>query len=322
MHNGNWFAVSRMMFEHYVVGAGHAVAPDDPSRGAYSKMEAWLDLIAMAAYEKTAIMNKGREQEILPGQLMGAHTYLARRWNWTVKTVRVFVRQLELCEMITRAVHEIRDKRDGNQKGNQCQVITISNYGNYQLPSDFQGQAKGQAEGQAEGKRGASEGQARGTNLTSKQPNNKQETPMSADADDHELELKDGRVTSAEIDALAAFNAYNDMALRLGLPQARTLTPGRRKALKARLREHGGMPAWEQALANVERSAYLRGNNKNNWSADFDFLLQASRFAKVVDGTYGNGAHAAAMPVDKATRHARVRGIVEQVMSRKKEAGK
>jgi len=288
MHNGNWFAVSRMVFDHYVVGAGNAVAPDDPSRGAYSKMEAWLDLISMAAYEPSKIMNKGREQDILPGQLMGAHGYLATRWNWTVKTVRVFVKQLELCEMITRYVHEFRGKRDDNQKGNQCQIITISNYSNYQLPNHHQGQAIGQAEGQARGKHGASEGQAKGTNLTSKQDNNKQTDTQSADAD---LPLNDEKVSSSDIDALAAFTAYNELASRIGIPQSATLTPDRRKKLKARLREHGGMPAWATALGNIEKSAYLRGRNDRGWTANLDFVLQASSFAKLVDGAYGNGAH-------------------------------
>lgn len=98
------------------------------------------------------------------------------------------------------------------------------------------------------------------------------------------------------VDALKAFGMYNDLAMRVGLPMARTLTPQRRKNLVARLREHGGMSAWEIALRNVEASAFLRGRNGRGWVADFDFLVTASRFAKVVDGVYGNGAHAPDQP--------------------------
>jgi hypothetical protein len=105
-------------------------------------------------------------------------------------------------------------------------------------------------------------------------------------------EGEEGADAPSARDAQTAFELWNELALRVGLSQARTLTPQRRKSLIARLREHGGLDAWRIALANVERSAFLQGSNDRGWRADIDFLLQASRFAKVVDGGYGNGAHA------------------------------
>jgi hypothetical protein len=103
-----------------------------------------------------------------------------------------------------------------------------------------------------------------------------------------------GKRKVTQADALACFEAWNALALRLGLPQSRTLTPQWSKQLIARLNEHGGVEAWTLALANVERSAFLQGKTKtdSNWRASFPFMLQASSFAKVVDGVYGNGAHA------------------------------
>lgn len=98
--------------------------------------------------------------------------------------------------------------------------------------------------------------------------------------------------TSPDLDALQAFQDFNEVAQRVGIPVAHTLTPSRRKSLKARLREHGGMTAWRRALANIEASAYLRGRNDRGWTADFDFLIRASKFPKVLEGSYGNGAHA------------------------------
>jgi hypothetical protein len=148
-HNGNWFAVSRMVFDHYIVGAAQPVRPDDETRGAYSKMEAWLDLIAMAAYEPTKIMNKGREQTLDPGQLMGGVGYLADRWNWSNETVRWFLKQLQMSLMITRFCAIQKASRNTNQ----VQVLTISNYSNYQLSNYDQPQAKPQPEPQAHPKR-------------------------------------------------------------------------------------------------------------------------------------------------------------------------
>jgi hypothetical protein len=93
-------------------------------------------------------------------------------------------------------------------------------------------------------------------------------------------------------DALTAFELWNELAQRVGLPLARTLTPQRRKSILARMREHGGLDAWRTALGHVERSAFLQGTNDRGWRADLDFMLQASRFTKLVEGGYGNGAHA------------------------------
>lgn len=92
--------------------------------------------------------------------------------------------------------------------------------------------------------------------------------------------------------ALAAFEAYNATALRCGLAQAAKLTPDRQRKITARLRDYG-LDGWNQALANIERSSFLTGANDRGWRANLEFLLQPSSFAKVHDGGYGNGRHAA-----------------------------
>ena len=110
-----------------------------------------------------------------------------------------------------------------------------------------------------------------------------------------DLKTKEGEAQefAPPLSALEAFNLYNAMALRVSIPQARTLTPQRRKSLMARMREHGGIEAWKLAIANIEKSAFLQGNNDRGWTADLDFMLQAKSFTKLVEGTYGNGAHGA-----------------------------
>lgn len=140
-NNGNWFAVSRMIFDHYVVGAGQVMPAKDPRRGSFSKMEAWLWLVANAAYEPSEIINKGREMKLQPGELMGAHSYLAEQWNWSVDAVRWFLKRLELTSQIIRHVSAERAKHNTNQ----CQVITICNYSNYQFTRNDERQAAYQA---------------------------------------------------------------------------------------------------------------------------------------------------------------------------------
>lgn len=91
-------------------------------------------------------------------------------------------------------------------------------------------------------------------------------------------------------ECLAAFEAYNSVALRCGLPQASKLTPKRAKAIRARVKEFGA-GSWERALANLEQSKFLCGETKENFRADLDFVCQAKSFARLHDGGYGNGRH-------------------------------
>lgn len=142
-------------------------------------------------------------------------------------------------------------------------------------------------------------------------PESRSQNPEARIKKDKEKEVHQGLTAPAAIaappnvDAHQAFEDWNALALRCGLQQARSLTPQRRQKLVARIREHGGMAAWARALANVERSSFLRGSNDRGWRADFDFLLQPASFAKVHDGTYGNGAHAPQPPKNNIREMAR-----------------
>ena len=93
------------------------------------------------------------------------------------------------------------------------------------------------------------------------------------------------------LEALRAFEAYNATALQCGLPQAAKLTPDRQRRIIARLRDYG-VDGWNTALANIERSSFLRGGGPRGWRVDLEFVLQASSFSKLHDGGYGNGHHA------------------------------
>lgn len=94
-------------------------------------------------------------------------------------------------------------------------------------------------------------------------------------------------------DCLDAFNAYNETALRCGLPQAAKLTPDRARKIKARLKDYGS-DGWLKALANIEQSDFLKGTNGRNWRADLDWCLQPTSFGKLHDGAYSQSQPAAA----------------------------
>lgn len=139
-----WVAIHRSIREHWLVGFGQPVKPMDPDKGALSRAEAWIDLIMECRYEAGTVNNGGRKMTIQPGQLVGAISWLAARWNWTPQTVRTFLDKLEGDGMIERHSPGINTENN-TQKGKQATVISVCNYSEYQIVPDAQHQAEQQA---------------------------------------------------------------------------------------------------------------------------------------------------------------------------------
>jgi hypothetical protein len=102
-----------------------------------------------------------------------------------------------------------------------------------------------------------------------------------------EIQVKKEETTllSPNGDMIPAFDAYNEMASRLGLPMASKLNDARRKKLRARLKEHG-LQGWHKALGNLELMPFCLGQNNRGWKASLDFLLQPASFQKVLEGAF------------------------------------
>lgn len=133
-HDSGWIAVSRDMRDHPIVGFGQPVKAANPDRGgAYSRAEAWLDLIMTAAWQQKKVCNKGRTILLKRGELQGARKWLAERWNWTEMTVRGFLDRLVGDQMISKN----NSHSDGRLHGRSIGIISIENYDIYQVASDL-----------------------------------------------------------------------------------------------------------------------------------------------------------------------------------------
>ena len=126
----------------------------NPKRGVYSRAEAFIDLIMECRYDACTVSNGGVKMELQPGQLVGAISWLASRWNWTPKTVRIWLDKLHDDGMIERVAP---------LRGKQAAIITLNNYSDYQFSPS--------AEGQANGKQGENKGQTKGNIYKDKQGN-------------------------------------------------------------------------------------------------------------------------------------------------------
>lgn len=160
-HNGapmaeGWIKRHRSVRDHWLVGHGIHVKPADPSRKrCHARGEAWEDLLMECRYEDGHISNGGVKMELRRGELLGAVSWLANRWNWTPKTVRGFLDALETDGMIS-LVRPQSEK--GAQKGRQSNVITVCKYEKYQGTTVQRGQPEGQLKGDQRSTRGQPEG--------------------------------------------------------------------------------------------------------------------------------------------------------------------
>ena len=70
-------------------------------------------------------------------------------------------------------------------------------------------------------------------------------------------------------------------------PSVKTLSEARKKAIRARLKVYS-LEDFRKMFEKAEGSAFLKGANNRNWSANFDWLMKDANFAKVIDGNYDN----------------------------------
>ncbi len=94
-----------------------------------------------------------------------------------------------------------------------------------------------------------------------------------------------------------ALDEWNTLAEEISLTKVQKLTEDRKRRLKARLGDCGGIEGWRAALEKIRQSRFCKGQNGSGWKIDFDFLIRESSFVKLMEGNYderkkcsGNGS--------------------------------
>ncbi len=78
---------------------------------------------------------------------------------------------------------------------------------------------------------------------------------------------------------------YNKAVEGTLLAKCRSLTDKRRKAIRARLHEYGFDKVCE-AIEAAAHSDFCNGRNDRNWTADFDFVMNANKMARLLENKY------------------------------------
>lgn len=71
------------------------------------------------------------------------------------------------------------------------------------------------------------------------------------------------------------------------LPKIRAVTPKRKTAIRSRLKEYSKLEI-KMALDKVSESRFLNGDNKNKWTANFDWIFKSANFIKILEDNYKN----------------------------------
>ena len=74
----------------------------------------------------------------------------------------------------------------------------------------------------------------------------------------------------------------------MSFPRIKAVEGTRLKAVQARWRAHPDIMTFNELFTIAEASDFLKGENKKNWHADFDWLMQPNNFNKVLEHKYDN----------------------------------
>lgn len=113
-------------------------------------------------------------------------------------------------------------------------------------------------------------------------------------------------------DLSEAVAQYNDAAAASGWPKVQLLSEARKTALRARLRDAGGIEGWKAALDRARASPHLCGRNDRGWTASFDFLCKQSSFTKLMEGNYDDRKPT---EPEREARHARGGGHADSLIA-------
>lgn len=80
---------------------------------------------------------------------------------------------------------------------------------------------------------------------------------------------------------------YNKCADRCNLIKCVRLTEKRKAAIRARIKEYKAETIFE-VIRKCAESSFCNGHNDRNWRADFDFVFNANKMARILEGKYDN----------------------------------
>lgn len=189
--------------------------------------------------------------EVPRGSFVTSQQNLAAETGLTIKNVRTALKHLENTEEVAVNRHP------------KFSVITIKNYDKYQ----------------SSGSQMAVNGQSDGSQVATIEEGKKERKEEYNKSPKGDYESRTPENIYATIREL-----YNSVCG--SYPRLVKMSDARKKAINARLKTGYTLDDFRKLFEKAEASDFMKGANKRNWSATFDWMICDSNMAKVLDGNY------------------------------------
>ena len=97
----------------------------------------------------------------------------------------------------------------------------------------------------------------------------------------------------------------------ISYPKIKTIDGNRKTAVGARWRTYKSLDVFEELFTIAETTPFLKGENNNNWSADFDWMMKPTNFSKILEHKYD----------DRSSGNAPLTGAIGTLAKMYEEAG-
>lgn len=87
-------------------------------------------------------------------------------------------------------------------------------------------------------------------------------------------------------------NMFNRICI--SYPRVRGIDGKRRQLVSGRWTSYPDLEVFRQVFENAENSSFMKGQGRNGWTADFDWMMKPSNFQKVLEGNYNDRPQGAA----------------------------
>nr|DAF82118.1 MAG TPA: replisome organizer [Bacteriophage sp.] len=190
--------------------------------------------------------------EVPRGSLATSQQNMAAETGLTIKNVRTALKHLENTGEVAVSRHP------------KFSVITVKNYNQYQ----------------SSGSQTAVEGQSEGSQVATIEEGKKErkEEYNKSPKGDYESGTPESSVF------ITIRELYNSVCG--SYPRLVKMSDARKRAISARLKTGYTLDDFRLLFEKAEASDFLKGANKRNWSATFDWLISDTNMAKVLDGNY------------------------------------
>ena len=84
-NGNNWIKLNRSITDHWLWSSGET----------FSRGQAFIDLLLMAAYADHPIVSQGKRMNLKRGSMVTSIRYLADRWRWSKDKTANFLNDLE-----------------------------------------------------------------------------------------------------------------------------------------------------------------------------------------------------------------------------------